>query len=326
MGKKGRVQCISEVIQRENLDFIGIQETKKHDFSDKCLADLGRRKEFCWNWLPSTGSAGGILLGFNSDIFEVEIWCIKKFSINSVVVNKKDKFKCRICVVYGAVDEENKQEFLDELHDCVVEYNEPLLIGGDFNLVRSQKDKSNEVVDIKWCDKYNEWFNRNSLIEIGLTERDFTWSNNQERVIISHIDRIFCSTEFEAQYPLATARALPRNPSDHAPILWESGHGQLDKKPRFKIKKRWLKSAEFKELVKKVWSNRGEGDKAIDRWQYRIRLLRKKARGWSMNVDAEYRRKKQTLSSEFESLDVKAETTNLSRQERENERGGERAE
>jgi exonuclease III len=49
MGKKGRVQCISEVIQRENLDFIGIQETKKQDFSDKCLADLGRRKELCWN-------------------------------------------------------------------------------------------------------------------------------------------------------------------------------------------------------------------------------------------------------------------------------------
>jgi endonuclease/exonuclease/phosphatase family metal-dependent hydrolase len=160
-------------------------------------------------------------LGFNSDIFEVENCCIKIFSISIVVVNKKDMFKCRICVVYGAADEENKQEFLDELYDCVVEYKEPLHIGGDFNLVRFQKDKSNGVVDIKWCDKYNEWINRNSLIEIGLTGRGFTWSNNQERVIMSHIDRIFCSIEFEAHYPLAIARALPRNPSDHAPILWE---------------------------------------------------------------------------------------------------------
>jgi hypothetical protein len=91
----------------------------------------------------------------------------------------------------------------------------------------------------------------------------------------------------------------------------------LDKKARFKIEKWLLQNVEFKELVKKVWSNRGEGNKAIDRWQYRIRLLRKKARGWSMNADTEYRRKKQTLSSEFGSLDVKAETMNLSRQERE---------
>jgi hypothetical protein len=52
------------------------------------------------------------------------------------------------------------------------------MIGGDFNLVRSQSDKSNGNVDFRWVDRFNAWVDLWSLIEIGLTGRTFTWSNN----------------------------------------------------------------------------------------------------------------------------------------------------
>jgi hypothetical protein len=45
-------------------------------------------------------------------------------------------------------------------------------------------------------------------------------------------------------------------------------------------------------------------------------LLRKKARGWSINVEAEIKKRKKALSEEYERLDVKAETTDLSRQKK----------
>jgi endonuclease/exonuclease/phosphatase family metal-dependent hydrolase len=54
---------------------------------------------------------------------------------------------------------------------------------------------------------------------------------------MSHIDRVFCSTEFDSAYPFATVRALPRNPSDHAPLLWEVKHGDQCGRRRFKIEK-----------------------------------------------------------------------------------------
>jgi hypothetical protein len=57
-------------------------------------------------------------------------------------------------------------------------------------------------------------------MEINLLGRSFTWSNNQENQILSHIDRVFSSIEFDEAFPLATARALTRNPSDHVHILW----------------------------------------------------------------------------------------------------------
>jgi hypothetical protein len=55
----------------------------------------------------------------NSDIFEVENWCSKSFTLSCVLVNKEEKFRCRVCTVYGAACDERKQEFLDELHECL---------------------------------------------------------------------------------------------------------------------------------------------------------------------------------------------------------------
>jgi hypothetical protein len=31
------------------------------------------------------------------------------------------------------------------------------IIGGDFNLVRSQLDKNNGIIDHRWADKFNVW-------------------------------------------------------------------------------------------------------------------------------------------------------------------------
>jgi hypothetical protein len=151
------------------------------------------RKHFCWKWLPAKKTAGGILMGVNDDIFEMINWEVRNFSVSCVVVNKIDKLKSRICTVYEPAYEEKKQEFLAELCE-LGSYGEAILIGGDFNLVRSKKDKSNEVVEVKWCEKFNEWIDKNSLLEIKLFGRSFTLSNNQEHAVMSHIDRVFCST------------------------------------------------------------------------------------------------------------------------------------
>lgn len=68
------------------------------------------------------------------------------------------------------------------------------MVGGDFNLVRSVSDKSNGIVNFKWMDLFNDWIERWGLIELNPTNRKFTWTNNQDRVILAKIDRILVST------------------------------------------------------------------------------------------------------------------------------------
>lgn len=81
---------------------------------------------------------------------------------------------------------------------------------------------------------------------------------------------VFCSTDFDAQFPLACAKALPRKPSDHVPILWESGEIINTKKPTFKFENWWIKEVGFKSCQAPI---RGKSSVAV--WNEKIRRLRK---------------------------------------------------
>jgi hypothetical protein len=52
-------------------------------------------------------------------------------------------------------------------------------------------------------------------------------------------------------------------------------------------------------------------------WQFKIRTLRKKLRGWSRNRDAELKRNKTKILKDLDELDAKAELIQLSVQEEE---------
>lgn len=171
-------------------------------------------------------------------------------------------------------------------------WESPALIGCDFNLVRSQEDKSNGVVDFKWIDKFNAWVEIWALMEIQLTGRAYTWSNNQEHAVRCRLDRFFCSTNFEAMFPLSHAEALPRLGSDHTPILWDSGCGQIPKKGSFKFEKWWCTKPDFIEIIRKAWNLNIQARNAMNVWQRKVRIFRRLARGWSANLDAEIRRNK----------------------------------
>jgi hypothetical protein len=53
---------------------------------------LGNRN-FGWNFVPACGTAGGILVGVNSDVFEVISWEVKVFSVSTIVKIKSSGLK-----------------------------------------------------------------------------------------------------------------------------------------------------------------------------------------------------------------------------------------
>jgi len=59
-------------------------------------------------------------------------------------MNLWDKIKWNLLIVYGAAQEENKINFLTELSAFCNRNKEPMLIGGDFNIIRYARER------IKW--------------------------------------------------------------------------------------------------------------------------------------------------------------------------------
>lgn len=73
-------------------------------------------------------------------------------------------------------------------------------------IFRNQADKNNGRVDFKWVDRFNAWVDFWSLLEINMSCRIYTWANNQADLIMSRIDRIFCTINFVDGFPLASPK------------------------------------------------------------------------------------------------------------------------
>jgi hypothetical protein len=86
-------------------------------------------------------------------------------------------------------------------------------------MVRSQKEKSNGLINFNLVSHFNDWIDRWVLIDIKDTSRSFTWSNNQRVHIMTTLDRILMTTHWEAKYPLARTFMLPKGVSDHNPLM-----------------------------------------------------------------------------------------------------------
>jgi len=85
----------------------------------------------------------------------------------------------------------------------------------------------------------------------------------------------------------------------------------------FRFEKWWLQQPDFKELIAKLWNTPCAFTDPLDIWQFKIRLVRKKVKGWALNINAQVRKQKLELFKEYDLLDLKYEnsiTTEMERQ------------
>lgn len=121
------------------------------------------------------------------------------------------------------------------------------------------------------------------------------------------IDKLLCNNAFEQKHPLAFVTAKVRAGSDRVPLILDCG-ANIVKKPMFRFEKWWLEQLDFKSVVTKVWSTNCAFEDDLDIWQFKIRLLRKKVKGWAININADIRRRKNELLKEFDTLGLRYET------------------
>lgn len=80
-------------------------------------------------------------------------------------------------------------DFLLEIEGLLANWEGPTVIGGDFNIVTTAKEKSNGNINQKWANMLLEVINKWSLIELKNCSRTYTWTNNQELPIMAALAR-----------------------------------------------------------------------------------------------------------------------------------------
>ena len=80
--------------------------------------------------------------------------------------------------MYGTTYVVDKVDFIAELHDTMTSASYPILICGDFNLIRNEAEKSSGQINHQTALLFNDWINRWAMMEISISNIVFTRSNN----------------------------------------------------------------------------------------------------------------------------------------------------
>jgi hypothetical protein len=173
------------------------------------------------------------------------------FSLKFKLRYKEDNFEWCFIAIYGAAQDHDKEKFLSELVRMGDIVDTPILVGGDFNIIRCRSEKNNNTYTDRCPSLFNAVINSLNLRELQLSGRHFTWANNLQTLTFEKLDMILDSTEWEVKFPQVLVKALPRGISDHTPLLLDTGIISQSKANGFKFELAWLFKDGFHEKVKK---------------------------------------------------------------------------
>jgi hypothetical protein len=216
--------------------------------------------------------------------------------------------------VYGAAQDVNKPDFLAELVRIRESESLPMMVGGDFNIIRRQEENNNIIINPRWPSIFNAIMESLELREIALSGKH--WASRRTIPMFEKLDRVLASVEWEEKYPLVSVRALTRIES-HTPLLIAMGSpAHLGRSMLFSFELSWLKQEGFFDMVKNLWESTHSGDSPIDKWQNKNQSLRQYLRGWARDQSRKYKIEKEQLLKLIDDLDMKSENTPLSETER----------
>jgi exonuclease III len=142
LGKSYRRSLVRNHIISENLEMVALQETIKQDFEDWELKELAGSQDFSWFWTPSKGHSGGMIMGVKTQNLEVEESVFEHFFMGILVRNRTTNYRFWVINVYGPAQHKFLADFIQEISSFCSNIALPILMGGDFNLIRNNKERN----------------------------------------------------------------------------------------------------------------------------------------------------------------------------------------
>ncbi|WVZ52923.1 hypothetical protein U9M48_003922 [Paspalum notatum var. saurae] len=273
-------------------------------------------RDFLWHCKPPVGWSGGMLMGINLLTFDTGEIEEGDFFIKFKVRNKVDDFRWLLVSIYGPAQQENKEAFLLELAHLCSKETLPMVVGGDFNILRGPNEKNNSNYNDRWPFLFNAVIDACNLQELEMSGRRYTWANNLPVQTFEKLNRVLMCIEWELKFPRATVQALTREISDHTPLFLNSGDTSTSgNPPLFKFELGWLLRDGFFDMVRNIWVSTNSGQTALERWQNKIRRLRQHLRGWEKHVSGCYKKEKKQILNKLDELDKKSEDAQLENDE-----------
>ncbi|GMJ12398.1 hypothetical protein HRI_004909000 [Hibiscus trionum] len=239
-----------------------IQESKVEQISDFDIMKLWPLHKVEYSCAPASGSAGGLISIWNSEVFSVsEKHCFGRF-IATIGILTQSNTECGFVNVYAPSTDADKIKFLEELKQFLSARKIPWCLGGDFNLVLDPEEKMGFSCNLALINAFRSFVNEVGVRDLPLMGGKFTWSNHREHPTFVRLDRFLLSPDFELAFPGLIQKVLEKSLSDHKPIVLEIEKSEWGQKP-FKCFNFWLNEEGFESTVCKIMEDSKRSNPSI---------------------------------------------------------------
>jgi hypothetical protein len=132
----------------------------------------------------------------------------------------------------------------------------PRLVVEDFNLIRYPHEKNNNNFDRNLAALFNGLIRDVGWFELPLSDRLYTWSNQQETPVLARLDRAFFNSAWNDGFPNSALSSLPRPISDHHPLVVAAATS-IPNPSLFLFENSWFLDPTFYPSSLLCWSPRG---------------------------------------------------------------------
>ena len=150
-----------------------------------------------YSTLRAIGSAGGILVMWNTNTFQLISSSCGEFSITCILQMRDDNFSWTFTGIYGPQARGDKLQMLDELRRVRDGWGGPWCLGGDFNEILYVNERNTGVCPSSAMAEFREFINQRALVDLPLRGGDYTWSRSGVDSVASRLDRFLVMVDWE---------------------------------------------------------------------------------------------------------------------------------
>ncbi|RVX18605.1 Transposon TX1 uncharacterized 149 kDa protein [Vitis vinifera] len=169
-------KVIKAMIRNQRVDLFYLQETKIQTMSEGVVRSLGSGRFLDWGAMDAHRSAGGILICWDKRTVEVLEMEVGHFSISCRLRNVEDGLVWIFTGVYGPFFKEDREALWEELGAIRGFWNDPWCLGGDFNVILSQRERSSQGRISGAMRRFAHVVDELELLDLSLQGGVFSWS------------------------------------------------------------------------------------------------------------------------------------------------------
>ncbi|KAJ9671078.1 hypothetical protein PVL29_027188 [Vitis rotundifolia] len=217
-------KIIKAFIRNQKVDLLCIQETKIHLMSEGMVKSLGVGRFLDWRTLDASGSVGGVLVCWDKRSLEILDWEVGQFSISCKFRNVENGVVWVFTGVYGPFTKEERESLWFELGATRGLWGDPWCVGGDFNIILSQGERSRQGNLTSAMRRFAQVINELELVDLPLQRGVSTWSGGTHNQAWARLDRFLVSPSWLDLFSNVIQKRLPRPISNHFLILLKGWH------------------------------------------------------------------------------------------------------